>query len=319
MKKFCSIFLSLILLLSLRTTSFATNSENCDQILCAHEISDETISMMDTEVNNSLNSSPEKVQIVSGSIKISIVKEILAFINTPDEEFINAGVSPSALASARMEIDEILDLDDNDASEALGVTLEEVQILRTAISTGCSYDELPLPYEISEADLTLEIRCKDNSSATQDIKYDITVSFTWQKPFLIDLFSDRIAVSWGGELFESNISAGEVNYYRFSKPNTWNQFFGKKTMTLSDEESNHHFLMSFPQQYNGLGQPRSGSFSFTLTRNNAQGEDTYLIVRYGHQILVVSGVGVSWGSGSAEFNSSYDQTPISAGRIKLRY
>lgn len=329
MKKFCSTVLVIVLSISLCTYANAQTSNTNQQILESFGYSSEIIDAMSQEyrntIANALVTSPENVQSVSSTLKINILEEILLFLNTSDSEFLNAGVSQEDLSRKRSEISYILSLDDDTAAELLGLTLGEMNILRSYISSGVNQDveeflsQSVLPHAtISETELNFNITL-DNNSFADSIRYDVYITFAWTKPFIIDLFADKIAVSWGGSLFESNISKGNVDYYEFSKPSTWKTFYKYRSMDLTDESPNNHLLLEFPQSLDAISLAKNGTFSFRLTKNNPEGEDTYIIARYGHKILIASGAGVTWGFPGVNFDPSYDQTSIDTGRIKVRY
>ena len=329
MKRICSIILVMALSLCINVNAQTINTDY--QVLESFGYPTEIIDVMAPEYQSkiaaSLATSPDKVQISSGTLKVNVLEEILKFVSTPDSEYLSAGVSEEKLLSKRNEINHILTLDNESAAEWLGITLEEMNILRSYIESGTDQDveeflrQSPLSRagSITEAEMDFNITV-DNNSSGNSIRYDVYITFAWSKPYWTDLFNDRIAISWGGELFESNISKGNVDYYTYSRSGgVWKDFSEFGTMKLEDEESNSHLLLEFPQAINVESMAKNGTFSFRLTKNDADGEYTYIIARYGHQVIEVSGFGVTWGFPGVDFSTAFEQTDIETGRIKIRY
>lgn len=95
-------------------------------------------------------------------------------------------------------------------------------------------------------------------------------------------------------------------------------------MTLEEEIPNSGVAFSFKQENSGISQAKHGTVSFSLSRNYAQDENTYVIARYGHKVIVTDGLGLDWSykdglSASPSFGTGYDQTSIEAGKVAITY
>ena len=290
---FCLLLSCVMLFVSMPATS-ARGLLETDQydVLYERGYTKEMIDIMDPQYRDSLittlRHSPEKVQTFKTTMEVDMAEELERFLDMSDQELLNMGISKDEMELQRNKAREMLA-----ASMARGTIDSNV--------------------------LTFIVTAEDVSASANSVKYNISISFSWKKPFLMDAFTDKIAVVWGGDLLESNISKGNVNYYRFLKPNTWNDFFARTEMNRDDTVPNESILMTFSQHYNSLAQPRIGGFSFTLSRNKRVGEDTYVIARYGHALVKITGAGITWGFPSLSFGIDYDQTSIDNGKIKISY
>lgn len=90
-------------------------------------------------------------------------------------------------------------------------------------------------------------------------------------------------------------------------------------MTLESEIPNQSLEFSFLQSRDGLAQAKHGTASFSLSRNNTQGENTYVIARYGHKILALTGGSIDINGITPSFGTGYDQTSVDAGKVAIKY
>lgn len=309
-----------------------TDQQN--QILREHGYSEVIIDAMDPEYKASLSETlvtePEKVQISSGTLQVSLLEELLRFLSITDEEYATEGIAENTIKARREEIDQILEMDDSEASNRLGSNLRELTEVRKFISAEQPPDVDETIQQFKKAKGTISTDTMnfyitaENKSSGGAVKYNINITFAWEKPFIIDALSDCIAVGWGGDLAESNISSGTVAYHQFSKPSTWKEFFKYGPMTLEEEIPNSGLAFSFKQENSGISQAKHGTVSFSLSRNHAQDENTYVIARYGHKVIVTNGLGLDWRykdglSASPSFGTGYDQTSIEAGKVAITY
>lgn len=293
MKKILSCFLVLSTFFTMSTAA-SYESDDSYSLLEKLGLPADAIELMDPIYRDSLlamlQTNPEKVSTSISSITVNLAEELEQIRNTSDQELIESGL-----------------------------TLEEVEKLRQSVS---SFNTMARDKDYitdSEMQFYMTVVDKSDEDDGKAVKYEVTIIFNWYSPFLIDAYDDIIGVSWGGELLESNISNGHVSYYEFTKPSTWKDYFGYKTMTLDDEQPNVGLTMLFPQTYNGVAQSKSGSFSFTLSANNRVGEESYVIARYGHRTAILGDTSITYGPPSVTIGSAYVQTPVERGRHAISY
>lgn len=334
MKRRISVLLVFVMLfLSCSGISAQSISNQQDQVLRESGYSEMIIEAMDPlykmSLVEALTEEPENVQTTIGTLRVSLLEELLRFLATTDEEYLAAGIPEDTIRTKREDVARILKMDDAAASEHLGINLRELAEVREFIASeeNQTVDEVIQQFRmargtISTSTMNFYVTAQDKSSGSL-IKYNINITFAWEKPFLMDMFSDCIAVGWGGDLTEDNISSGTVAYYQFSKPNTWKEFFKHGQMTLEEEIANSALAFTFPQETSGVALAKHGTVSFSLSRNHAQGENTYVIARYGHKTIAFTGLGLDWskrgGSVSPSFGTGYDQTSVEAGKVAIRY
>lgn len=153
------------------------------------------------------------------------------------------------------------------------------------------------------------------------INYFGNCTYSWVEPFYVDIFRDKIAVSWGGDLLEYRI-VGNATYRTVATAQAWGSTYGAtRAMTLDGEVSNENFYVSFPQRGSITTLTSKGTLNFWLRSTTNQDKEAYIIARYGHQIATVNGVGLTIGYPSINFGSSYDQTPlnIGVGKVLISY
>lgn len=292
---------------------------------------EEIIEAMDPEYKDSLIEAllenPESVHTTTVIMEVDTLKEIESLVKMTDAELLAAGVDQASIDHARARINELCEGTPSEIKAKYGFSEVETKLIRQAAENAKQDIQTTNKTGVNTSGTIASSTMKFTTTAINQpksgypINYFGNCTYSWVKPFYVDIFRDKIAVSWGGDLLEYGI-VGNATYRTVATAQAWGSTYGAtRAMTLDGEVSNENFYVSFPQRGSITTLTSKGTLNFWLRSTTNQGKEAYIIARYGHQIATVNGVGLTIGYPSINFGSSYDQTPlnIGVGKVLISY
>ncbi|MDR1018260.1 MAG: hypothetical protein LBM02_06115 [Lachnospiraceae bacterium] len=295
--------------------------------LCEHGYAYDTATALEEENLKELYSDIMKGREVEAStcaIEIDNLAAIEEFLKT-DEDTLNAqGVSDKVIEENAKQVSDILNMSNQELKKEGGLSTTEVKILRKAednakneaIDNKEIKNEVDASGGISSSKLKYTQSKTNLSSKTKPI-YKINFTYSWAKPYVIHLFTDYIAVGWGGD-FNSKSESGSAKYYWWEGSNRW---IGncKKTASMGKYAIiNRGFKFSIPQgkwvgkQYE---KTKKGSASLIIYKNKKNRKATKVISAYCHQVIKLgssNGISVSLSSNhlsvSLKIGTAFDKS-----------
>jgi hypothetical protein len=245
-----------------------------------------------------IQSSPDDVETITTSVEIDNLAEIEGIMSHTDEELVGMGADPQLVKLAKEKLFGMHETPDATLANEYQLSSIEVKLLDKAIEKGlavsntgetdtkASNSDVASSGTIASSKLSVSITKADISTKKYPVSYGIWTSFSWSSPYLVAIFSDKLATSWGGGL---NVVSeyGTANYACGDLKKWLNGYSaGSKSMSTS-ETANKAMTYTFKQS-NGIGAVRSGSASQIIRNTKKSGKESNVLVQYGHRVIGVS-------------------------------
>jgi|GEM_PF-3064392 hypothetical protein len=306
-----NIIASILLLTPLSTyaSSLDINNAQDEQILIQHGFKVETVNALNNEDKNSiataLVSNPSLVDVSTTITEVDNLTEIEKFCSLTNEQLIQTGANLSDILRERKLVETLYTMSDTELQNKFGLSKVEGKLIKRAIEKGkadinnnrlnesINNSEVTASGTISDGQLTYTMASVNQGGTTPN--YKVTCSYSWSYPYLLGLYTDQIAIAWGGGFNTKNVSSS----LRYQSVNTlstdWTSTVTSSSYaTLISENPNTSLQFGMPQtitDYTGSNstlKTRSGSISFNLYQTIKQGFATKIVSNYLHRIIGLS-------------------------------
>jgi len=343
MKKVLSVVVMFALIVSLMPANSIVKASqdeiNEEQVLLDYGVSEkiiESLSELEKQefAEELLMENPDFVDVQSSVLEIDNLAEIEEFMSQSDEDWIEVGADPEAVATTREDLNELYDMTDEELSKEKDISMTEARFLRKAVEKGkenrkkqnVPRKEMKNPVtasgSISSSKLTYTQSVSGSSTGAPS--YKVNLSYNWNSEYVISIFSDKIIAEWGGSLTTKGFSTA-AHYYTGGIGKKLGKWFAQKSMSRT-ESPNRNIQFTFPQSvktpsiHMADAKTDNGKASFTLYQTKRAGKDTKFVSRFGHRIISVKSAGISFSSGGVSgglsFGGAWDQTPQKVTTIK---
>ncbi len=260
------------------------------------------------EMATEMNNKPDCVQIDVTTVHFDELYWVEFIANSSDEELLKNGLSFEEIEINRNNIHELRELSSDDLKRIYDRSDEEIKLLKIAATPREDYQKSKeidnknkvTISQISTTTMSFVTTVSDNTSSTKKpVSYSVTITFKWKRHPAITFLKDRIAATWGCNL-NSMSERGAIS------------FTGNGGSTRSPEieiEPNRGLVFSFWQRaVNGFGWDllESGTVKFTIFQTRKQNLSAAFVAQYGHEIVTISGGGVSFGDAGIDFAKGID-------------
>lgn len=298
MKKTISFFLCFSLILtSLTTYASASTYKSDGTILSTLGIPTEIINIMPEEDKLALESSylnnPDSVDVSTSTLEIDVLSEMNSFVSMTNDELRHLGLSEAQIEEQRAIIDMYNNSTDSQLLD-IGLSESEIACLRKALDPNSTYDARN--GQISPAKLTYT-QTVESLSTSSNVKYNVRIYFNWESPFLCTMYSDKIAIAWGGGLKQTQID-NTVEYYETLSIIKYTNSIGTNDATYSEIAVDAMGLYTIPQTYTYFdsasstlkaGYIQNGNIEFSLKQTGNTRRESKVISYYAHQVSQFTG------------------------------
>lgn len=326
-----AIICSLVVFISGSNIIFAADNSQLlsnDLILIENGFPKENIGALSEEHKRELvkylNDNPNNVDIQTSVLEIDNLMEIESFMGFSDEELIGMGANSYDIASAREELYKISKQTEEQIAKEKNISLTEAKYLKRAIVKGKNKDGKDVYKEnnsinasgsISASKLTYSQAYANHSTATAP-SYWVVLTYTWNSPYTLTIFTDEVVAAWGGNLNTKNVS-GYASYYNENGSN-WGSYNQQKLMTTSETanagiEFKFAQSVSLPSATSNRIKTKTGSIGFELYQTKKQGYDTKLLSQYCHRVISIGnasiGISAKGATVSISIGGAWDSSP----------
>ena len=246
--------------------------------------------------------------------------EIIEFVtNSSDYELENYGYSESDIKETRDQIKIIQDASCEELVSNYNIPMSEARMIKMSATPSSEYeapktsdDVFTTSSSISQSELTFTLGVTSSSTSTKPI-YNGTILFSWNTPYFMTIFKDRIGLAWGGGSLNITDIKSNVDYYSVSGVAgafKYNNFYTSKSWSYN-ETPNTGVEFYTPQSITNVTdiKIKSGKITFVLSQTKKEGKYTNIIAQYGHNVYQVVGSDLSLAGGTVTFSSGYDVSP----------
>lgn len=226
------------------------------------------------------------------TMEVDNFNEISDFLSYDHDGLIELGLTEEEISNASERINYLINQSDDQLRSKFGLDDAEIKMLRGIVEENGRKDkiiETPVygTGTIGEAKLTYaQTVVQDYNS--KNPKYNVVLAYAWHDPFAVGLFSDKIAVAWGGNL-NSRDERGSSKYYNMNTLCTkYTSYVKSKNMSVNCQP-NKGIIFSFTQTDNNYHKIKKGSASFTLFQSKKAGKSTKIVSSYCHKKFAVAG------------------------------
>ena len=155
-------------------------------------------------------SDPNAIKISNSTLEIDVLSELNALVNASDIKLLNSGYSQEQIRRSRA----IINLYNNTSDEVLlqsGLSQKELNDLRAALDPSTDWSAYPKSM-ISTAKLTFTQTVTQPSASNNNTEVNVSLYFNWISPYYTDQLTDKIVISWGGNLKQTSLSE-RISYY----------------------------------------------------------------------------------------------------------
>jgi hypothetical protein len=322
----CMALIAVLVLSSFAFTvdpNMASDSEllDADSILIQHGLPLEilpTLTLKEKlEWASAILEDPDSVSITNTFMETDNLAEIELFLETPEEDLIEMGAEPDAIARTKASLDEIEQKPEELLAQELDISITEAKYLKKAIEKGKSKRRnngesrnkesnrkkdmsvnASAPIAASKLSYS-QIVGKVTTPGVTQLRYMVTMSYNWITPYFVRLYSDKICLAWGGG-FVSEVIMAEARYHIQSTEWSWmpgiNTLAGSRNMSVFRPVANAGIEFTFPQTISfwSITSTKTGSASVRLTKDNKfNNNEVEVLSQYLHRTLNW-GVTISW-------------------------
>ncbi len=305
------------------TSNNEFNASNCNAILEKAGFNATVISDMDNDKKNKISESivnnPSSVQVNSTVLNVDNLAIFEYYTNTQDTDLLKNGVSSDDIKKVRANLDQLNSLSPEQFKEKYSVSTADYKMIKKSLTKNPNYklkksnNLVTTSGTISSSTLYYNMSVTNKSTSTAPY-YSLYMGYSWYSTYFTDLFTDYLAVAWGGGLNAKNVEA-KASYYYGNYFTSWGSF--ENTYNWSQQQTPQvGIVFSTPQMRGDVfseRQNRCGYVSMDLYQTKFQGYDTNVVSQFCHSVLTVNGGSVSVGykTGYATINvgTGFDTTP----------
>ncbi|WP_117161283.1 hypothetical protein [Paraliobacillus sp. X-1268] len=319
-KNLIAFFTFIVLFISSTLTIQASElnvDKNNDDILIEFGFDAETIELMPVDKKQELAEiiieDPSKVDLDVSYFHLDNLSIIEFFANTDESELQELGLSSEEVELIENDLDDLREITKDEALETLELDTVGYKMLQNALEENPEYNTKEVLEEntitasgyISSSKLKYTQSVANKSTKTKP-QYNVGINFNWTTPYYNYLFTDRIAVAWGGGLNSKNISSSAYYYNTNTAVTKWSKL-SKNYSWSKSETPNKGIVFSTNQTSNVGNKLKTGYVFLDLYQNKKVGKDTKIVSQFAHQIVKIGGVSIS-GSPSITIGTGYNKS-----------
>ncbi|MGL4819829.1 MAG: hypothetical protein ACRC5C_07600 [Bacilli bacterium] len=258
-----------------------------------------TISAMDDKqketVSTAIVEDPTNVQLATSYVVVNNLEIFAYYTNTSDEQLLQNKVSEKEIKKIRHVLKILASLTEKEFKDQFSVSSAEYQMIKLSLTKNPNYHHRDNGNHEVTTSGTLDRNWMSyamyitNKSTKQAPSYDVTITYNWQKAYFTDLFTDKIAIVWGGELISKNMTS-IAKYYRGNFLSGFTTQLVDKKPWVVERRLNNGILFSTEQSISLKNKRRTvpalhklGTVKATLYQSKFEGLSTNVISKFAHQ------------------------------------
>lgn len=266
------------------------------------------------EIYDTLKKDPTNVSIGYDVSEIDEVEAIKKIANSTVKELqMKDQYTKEEAIAVKAEVDKLEKLSQSELKKNYNFSNVEAKIYFHALhnnekeqSSTDQKNEVSTSGSISSAKMASSIAVTDHSKKNSKGKrtnsnYRLNTTFTWKSEPKITMFSDKVALAWGGNYNISYVSHKAT--YRWYSPLKAKWMTEVQNMSHT-EKPNKNATYTFKQRAANSKPIYKASVSADLKQSGYKGKSTKITSRYGHKVVKVTpsisfpiGIGISFGTG----------------------
>lgn len=266
------------------------------------------------ELYNTLQKNPKSVAIGYEVSEIDEVEAIKKIANATVEELqLKEQYTKKEAIALKNEVKKLETLSQEELKENFDFSNVEAKVYFYALHNkekehvvNDTKNEVTTSGSISSTKMASSIAVTDHSKKNSKGKrtnsnYRLNTTFTWKSEPKITMFSDKVALAWGGNYNISYVSHKAT--YRWYSPLKGKWMTEVQNMSHS-EKPNKNATYTFKQRAANSKPIYKASISADLKQSGYKGKSTKITSRYGHKVVKVTpsisfpiGIGISFGTG----------------------